>query len=302
MVLTHDLDLASTLSHRPGRTLSLAGCQWAGTTPTGWDLQDVDPEDDLSEGAKAAILGGRRELLFVEGEAHSLDKRLYELLFPSLAVYPAGGADQVVKAVTGLRASTRHHWVSAYGVVDGDGRDDTERESFERRGITPLAVSEVENLYYLQEVLRAIAAAREELVGDVADESYESVRATALEILSVEATLDRLAGDLAIAALRRTIVDSIPTKIDDKEDPIRLEIQSPYPQVRADLQRMVEAADYDGLLKKLPVRDTALPSRVSTLFGFQRLTDYQAAVRTKIAKDRALATHLRSFIGDFSSP
>lgn len=297
VVLTHDLDLAATLSLRPGRTLSLASCQWAGVTPSGWDLAEVDPEGNLPDKAKLAILGGRRNLLFVEGENDSLDKGLYELLFAAHLVFPAGGADEVIRAVTGLRSSTDHHWVNAYGVVDGDGRSDEERASLQRRGILPLRVNEVENLYYLEDVLRGVAAARAELVGDSTETLYEAARAVALDTMCDEQTLDRLGSNLAVAALRRTIVNSIPAKIDDKEDPIELGIPSPYPRIRNELKRLADERDYSGLLALLPVRDTALPSRVSTSLGFQRLADYEAAARVRIGRTPELAESLRGEIG-----
>ncbi|RPF28581.1 ABC-type lipoprotein export system ATPase subunit [Georgenia muralis] len=297
VVLTHDLDLASTLSRRPGQTLTLAGCDWTGEAPTGWDLKEVDPDSNLPESARRAILGGRRELLFAEGEAHSLDKSLYELLFPALSVFPAGGADQVIKAVTGLRSSADHHWVNAYGVVDGDGRDEAERASLLRRGIVSLRVSEVENLYYSDDALRSVAMARAELVGGSADTLYERARALALDVLADNATLDRLAGGLALAALRRTMVDSIPSKFGGQQDPIEVQIPSPYPEIRGKLENMAVERDYPGLLALLPVRDTALPSRVSTMLGFQRPADYEAAVRVRVARERELAESLRNAIG-----
>lgn len=297
VVLTHDLDLAATLSLRPGRTLSLAACSWNGMIASGWDLVDVDPGGNLPESARVAILGGRRDLLFVEGDDHSLDKRLYGILFPKLALFSSGGADQVIRAVTGLRNSADHHWVNANGVVDGDGRDDDERASLMQRGIKPLPVSEVENLYYLDAVLGSVAVARAELLGGSAEDLHHAAREAALDSLCEEATLNRLAGNLAVSALRRTFVNSIPTKVDEKADPVEISISSPYPSIRATLAGLADGRDYDGLVALLPVRDTALPSRVTTTLGFHRREDYETAVRVRLVKDPALAQRVQDLIG-----
>jgi energy-coupling factor transporter ATP-binding protein EcfA2 len=297
VVLTHDLDLAATLSQRPGRTMSVAACEWKEGAPYGWDLMDVDPDENLPESARIAILGGRRDLLFIEGDDHSLDKRLYEILFPERTLFATGGADQVIRAVTGLSNSAAHHWVKARGVVDGDGRSEEERASLLDRGILALPVSEVENLYYFDAVLGAVATARAELVGGSAADLHRSARDVALKILCDTATLDRLASKLAVAALRRTFVTKIPTKVDEKADPIEISVPSPYPAIRAELASLAYARDYDGLISLLPVRDTALPSRVATSLGFQHSDDYESAVRTRARKDPALVQRIHDLIG-----
>ena len=266
-------------------------------TPSGWDLEDVDSGEKLPESARIAILGGRRDLLFVEGDDHSLDKRLYEILFPELTLFAAGGADQVIRAVTGLRDSAEHHWVSAYGVVDRDGRDCDERTSLLTRGIRPLPVSEVENLYYLDAVLGSVAAARTELIGGSAKDVQDAAREAGLSTLCEERTLNRLASKLAVSAIRRTVVNSIPTMVDESTDPLEISIPSPYPRIRATLADLADARDYDGLVALLPIRDTALPSRVTTTLGFQRREDYEAAVRVRLVKDLALAQRVLDLIG-----
>jgi ABC-type lipoprotein export system ATPase subunit len=301
VVLTHDLDLAATLSKRPGRTMSLGSCRWDGHTAAGWDLRDVDQDGTLPESARVAILGGRRELLFIEGNDHSLDKRIYEILFPSITMFAAGGCDQVIRAVSGLRGSGDHHWISAYGIVDGDGRDQVEREALVRRGILPLPVSEVENLYFLDAVMRSVSEARSELIGGDADQLHANAREIALDVLCDAQTLDRLAGRLAVAALRRSFVDNIPTKVDEKADPVEMSIPSPYPEIRARLAELAAARDYDALVTALPVRDTRLPSAVATSLGFRGREDYQATVRLRLAKDPALMATTRALLGPLPS-
>jgi AAA domain, putative AbiEii toxin, Type IV TA system/Protein of unknown function (DUF4435) len=130
--LTHDLELAAALGGGAGQVYSLTGCSWSGKAE-GWELFPVDASAEIPESARMAILGGRRELLFIEGEKHSLDLRLYGLLFPRWTLFPAGGCDQVIRAVTGLRASRSHHWLNARGVVDGDWRTSEEKSSLRAR-------------------------------------------------------------------------------------------------------------------------------------------------------------------------
>jgi len=175
--------VAAALGEGDGHTYSLTGCTWTGQGADGWELFSVDASAELPESARLAILGGRRELLFIEGEAHSLDLRLYKLLFPNWTLFPAGGCDQVIRAVTGLRTSRPHHWLNARGVVDGDGRTADEEGALQARGILALPVSEVENLYYSDVVMKAVAATQAALVDESADTLLNQARMTALQAL-----------------------------------------------------------------------------------------------------------------------
>lgn len=193
VVLTHDLELAAALSGGASQVYSLTGCTWKGQDADGWGLFPVDASAEIPDSARLAILGGRRDLLFIEGEAHSLDLRLYKLLFPTWTLFPAGGCDEVIRAVTGLRTSRSHHWLNARGVVDGDGRTAIEKSSLRDRGILTLPVSEVENLYYSDAVMRAVGARQAGAVDESADALASQARATALQALRDHGTPERLA-------------------------------------------------------------------------------------------------------------
>jgi hypothetical protein len=297
VVLTHDLELASILSGYDGQTFSLASCVWSGSNAVAWDLKPVDPQEQLPESARLAILGGRRDLLFIEGDAHSLDTRLYQLIFPGWTLFPAGGCDQVIRAVTGLRSSQEHHWVRAHGVVDGDGRDEDERESLRARGILTLPVSEVENLYYLGEVLEAVAQKQAELRGESTNELVAAAKTVALEALGAQGTLERIAAGLAMAALRRRLIEHVPKVFDPQADPVEVAIPSPYPAIYASINGLHQSGDYDGLTKVVPIRDTAVRGRIAAALGFRNTDDYESAARVRIREDAELASMLRGLIG-----
>jgi hypothetical protein len=128
-VLTHDLDLASALVPQAAQVILLSGCTWENGNVKTWDINRLRPDQAIPEGVRHAILGGKSRLLFVEGTASSLDGRLYAILFPDWDVVPRGGCEQVLRAVSGVRASTSYHWVDARGIIDRDGRDDIEAGS-----------------------------------------------------------------------------------------------------------------------------------------------------------------------------
>jgi hypothetical protein len=301
VVLTHDLELAAALGDGASQVYSLTGCTWAGQNADGWQLFPADASAELPESARLAILGGRRELLFIEGEMHSLDMRLYKLLFPKWTLYPTGGCDQVIRAVTGLRTSESHHWLSARGVVDGDGRNEDEKSSLHARGILALPFNEVENLYYSDVVMRAVAARQAELVDESADGLTRQAAAVALRALGNDGTPERLATGLALSISRRRLVEAMPISINAAAESITVNVPSPYPELLLKITDLLRLADLDGLVRLLPVRDTALRAQVARALRFQNTSDYEAAARVRIRDDATLAAAVRALIGPMPS-
>jgi hypothetical protein len=251
----------------------------------------------MPESARTAILGGRRELLFIEGEKVSPDERLYELLFPGRTLLPTGSCDQVIRAVAGLRASSSHHWLTVSGIVDGDGRTDEEKTSLRTRGVLALPVSEVENLLYSAVVINAVAARQAESMGKAAQILIDRARAAALAALGEPGVPERLADGLALAVLRRRFLERLPTSIDRNGTPATVTVDSPYPAIRSKITEFLAAGDLDGLVRLVPIRDTKLRGQVAKTLLFQSAAHYEDAARERIRRDCALADEVRLLIG-----
>lgn len=297
VILTHDLELAAALGEQCGQVYSLTGCTWAGQNASGWELHLLDASAELSENARAAILGGRRKLLFIEGEKRSLDLRLYKLLFPDWTLFPQGGCDQVIRAVTGLRDSQSHHWLNARGIVDGDGRTEEEKSSLHARGILALPVYEVENLYYSDAVMKAVAARQAETVDETVDTLMNQTRAAALKALGDHNAPQRLASAVALAVVRRRVLEELPTSVDTTTTTVTVGFPSPYPAILSRIVALLDAGDLDGLIRLVPIRDTALRDQVARSLRFQKVSDYEACARTRIREDATLADEVRKLIG-----
>lgn len=214
LVLTHDLDLAASLPRNSTTLAVLARMARADRQPGGWDLRVIDPGDDIPESARRAILGGRRRILFLEGERHSLDLRLYQVLFPNCTLMPVGGCDQVVRAVGGLVASEAHHWAQGRGIVDGDGRGAAERSALEAKGVLALAVDEVESLYYCEVVRRAVADRQAQTLGRQTNELFDASTQRGLSAIRAGDTRHRLAASIAQKITYRSLFDDLPSRTD----------------------------------------------------------------------------------------
>jgi ABC-type cobalamin/Fe3+-siderophores transport system ATPase subunit len=108
VIATHEIALPV---HSPGsQTIVLRGCRYVnGDFPSAFDLNVLQPKAALPDDLRRALLGSKRRILFVEGDADSLDSRIYSLLFPKVTVVPKGGCSDVMAAVRGLRGAEELH-------------------------------------------------------------------------------------------------------------------------------------------------------------------------------------------------
>jgi hypothetical protein len=267
---------------------------WSANEPSYWQLHEVEPDGSLPEEARKAILGGRQDVLFIEGRSDSLDLALYRLLFPDWQLLPVGGCDLVIRSVTGLRESEAHHWINPIGIVDRDGRSEEERASLSSRSIHALPVSEIENLYLDPQLLEAVAEKQSTTIGVLADEMIESARQSILSELTTAGTLPRIAKKLAKDEVARKLVAQMPSEVSD--DDVTISFPSPYPRVLAELNNMLEAEDVQGLMRAVPIRNTGVRAKVAAALRFTSVQDYQQAARVCVSEDKQLAESLREAV------
>ncbi|MDB5586202.1 MAG: transporter ATP-binding protein [Devosia sp.] len=123
----------------------------------GWALEKVPEDTGFSEQLATLILGSRRPILFVEGVGTSLDRAIYRACYPTWTVVPRGSCEEVIHAVVTMRANPSLTRVTCSGIVDADAYSAGEIAFFKGKGIEVLPVSEIENLFLLPSVVRAIA-------------------------------------------------------------------------------------------------------------------------------------------------
>jgi len=267
-------------------------------------MHAVDDAGEIPEVARRAILGGRSQILFLEGEPGSLDPRLYAVLFPAWTLHVAGGCETVIRAVTGLHASAARHWLEPRGIVDGDGRSQEEAAALASKGILSLAVAEVESLYYSSPVLAALAAQQAEALEKDPAELLRLVREEAIKELGRDEIPERLATVVTKSVLQRRILEGLGQKVsaDINNESVTVEVPSPYPALVEQYRAALEAHDLDALVKSFPVRDSNMKGRVADVLRFKTVADLEVAARSLVLRDESLAQQLRSLVGDLPVP
>lgn len=157
LVSTHDFELVVAMPTHP--VMLMRRISIKSERPAEWDYDDLENGDTLGDEAKRAIMGGRRKILFTEGEAEKLDLPIYGALFPKVSVRAVGSGTEVERAVGGLKASGNDHWLEAYGIVDLDQKieEGIDLEALKTRSIFALPVHSVESLYYCEDARVAVA-------------------------------------------------------------------------------------------------------------------------------------------------
>jgi len=120
-----------------------------------WTIEDV-PETGFSEEITTKILGSRRPILFVEGTGSSLDYAIYRNCYPEWTVIPRGGCEDVIHSVVTMRKNSALTRVTCSGIVDADDHSVDEIAYLNSLEIKVLPVSEIENLFFLPDIAKAI--------------------------------------------------------------------------------------------------------------------------------------------------
>ncbi|WP_448339002.1 DUF4435 domain-containing protein [Desulfovibrio piger] len=144
-----------------------------------WQYEKL-PDTDLPEELRLSILGGRKPVIFVEGEKQSFDTQLYSILYPQYHVIACGSCTQVIALTKAFNKETSLHDLAVYGIIDRDFRTDREIEQYKKDNIFTLDVAEVENLFLIEDVIRYIA----KYLHKNPDEIFSSIEKNVRERLS----------------------------------------------------------------------------------------------------------------------
>ena len=103
---------------------------------------------------------------------------------------PRESSSAVIHAVTSIRANANFTRISCQGIVDRDHRTDEEIEYLRARGVHVLPVAELENVFLLPGVSRAIAST-EGYEGAALTACLDTLRDAAFRLVASRADVDR---------------------------------------------------------------------------------------------------------------
>ena len=297
VVSTHDYDLALEV---PGtQILLLRSCNFNGQNVQSWEADELSADMPIDDLLKRDLLGARRRILFVEGIEGSLDKPLYNLIFPMVSVIPKGSCHDVERAVVGVRAGEGFHWLRAFGIADGDGYAPDQIQVKRDKGIYVLPFYSVEAIYFHPQIIERIAARMSAIKGDDASALIE--KALAAGVAAITDHTERLSLKVAKKSVRKLIAEQIPNDDDLLvSQPVTLEnnANAILATRKEELDAAVANSDWETILTKCPVRDSSALADISTALGFAKMRDYEKAVRHLLAEDDEALAFVRGLFGN----
>ena len=301
IISTHELALPA--SNPSAGVLLVRSCEWRGNRASAWDVDILEPSDQLPEELRLAILGSRRKVLFFEGTGTSLDLPIYNALFPDISVAASGTSTDVQRAVDGIRGSHDLHHVEAYGLIDSDGRSQEAVDALSERGVFALDVYSVESLYYCSDALEAVAAWQAESLGRDADTIRESALQAAFDALGESGLAERMAARRCEHLVRDQITSQAPdwkTIRDQALSDFQISLKSPFHDELARFTELLNAKAFDQLVARYPLRDSRVFEAVAHALEFKKKELYGQTLIARIQSDAVLAGKLRERIGPLS--
>lgn len=245
-----------------------------------WDYEIIAP-GEIREDIFIELVGSRKPVLFIEGDlTHSIDAKLYPLVFPDYTVKPLGSCDKVIETTRSFNGLTNMHHLESHGIVDRDRRTDKEVEYLRKKSIMVPEVAEVENLFLLEEVIKNTAKAR----GKNPDTVFRKIKRRALN------EFNRNLQKQVLEHVRHRVKREVDAKIDAKfscitalETHIRqlitiLNPRKQYNDLHHAFRKIVENEDYAGMLKVFNHKPLMAECDVPGLLGYKNRDDYLRGV------------------------
>lgn len=287
IVSTHEIALPVLIPS--AQIIIVRSCKWGEEKRVEyWDVDILDAGSEIPDQLKEAILGSRRTILFIEGDARSLDISLYVLLFPNITLIPKETARNVLQSVAGLRGTSGLHEIRAFGLIDRDDRGDAEILALKEKGIFVLESSAVEAIYYCRPARTFVAARQAETLGKLPEDLLGEAENAALAELSKPSTIQHMVTRRSERLVREVILQNMPRAKDLTKSDLAINVSSPVGQEKSVYDTAIKEADLDFILNRYPIRETGALNAIVAGLRFRSRKDYEESLLALIASNENL--------------
>jgi ABC-type cobalamin/Fe3+-siderophores transport system ATPase subunit len=297
VVSTHDIMLP--LDDKKANTLLIRSCVFNGIVVESWDADILSSSADIDEQTKEDILGSRRKMLFIEGTLQSLDTPLYSLVFPNVSIVAKESCRDVEKFVTAIRQEESVHWVRAFGIIDSDGRSQTDKEQLKTQGIYALPFYSVEAIYYHPEMQRRIAERQAALIGGEATKYVADAQTAALK--AIHDKVQHFSQRIAEKAIREEVFKNLPKKATMQSGipiAINIDVAAAIKDEETRLKGFLASNDFLSILIRYPIRESGALGSIAKSLQFTSRSNYEKAVIKLLIDDQGALNFVKSLFGD----
>ncbi|MFI3240680.1 MAG: DUF4435 domain-containing protein [Bacteroidales bacterium] len=291
---THDINFASTRTDN----LSIWVKDYSPELEA-WDYDIVKAQELISEELLIELLGSRKPILFIEGdEQHSIDAKLYALIFPEYTIKPLGSCNKVIESVRSFNDLRSFHNLESKGIVDRDRREEREIEYLRGKNIYVPNVAEIENILMLEGVIKGVAAYHRRDPENVFAKVKMAIMALFTKDLKQQALLH----------VRHKVKSNIVYRIDKKFQNINaleehmldlvdeINPRGAYEGLCRNFHNYLRTGDYSEVLRVYNQKSMLRDSGVGELCGTKSKEGYIKGVLKILKGDTIHATHIRHAI------
>lgn len=292
---THDVDFAASRSSN-----AIIWVRSYDPNGNSWDYDILPGDTGLSEEIYMALVGARRPVMFIEGDpTHSIDAKLYPLIFKDYSVKALGSCNKVIEATRTFNGLRGFHHLESRGIVDRDRRDEGEVKYLRAKNIFVPDVAEIENILMLPDVVRAVA----KWTGKNPEKVLGSVKSSVIKQFRHDYRQQALLHTRH--RVKRTVeyrVDGRFTNINALEEHMQnlvkeINPRGLYEQFCREFAQYAGTEDYDSILRVYNQKSMVPNSNVGTLCGLSGSKDaYVQAILTILKSEGEEASMIRNAV------
>lgn len=268
---THDVDFAASRAEN-----AIVWVRSYNPDTLEWDYDLLPSDSGLSEDLYMALVGSRRPVLFIEGDStHSIDAKLYPLVFRDFSVKSLGSCNKVIEATRAFNDLRAFHHLESFGIVDRDRRDEQEVEYLRGKHIFVPEVAEIENILMLEDVVKAMARA----YGRDPEKVFSSVKSAILAMFRHDLRQQ------ALLHTRHRVKRTLEYRVDGRFNNINaleehmntlvssLNPRGLYEQMCRQFSQIAGTGDYAGVLRYYNQKSMVPGSNVGQMLGLKGSKD-----------------------------
>lgn len=243
--LTHDIDFATSRQE----AIRIWAKSFDGSI---WDYEILDNNTDFPEQIYLEILGSRKPILFIEGDSSSIDYKLLQLVFKDYTTKALGSCQKVFESTKSFNEQSSFHHIESNGLIDRDRRTDEEISHITNPNIWVASVAEIENFLLIEKVVKEVASIMMKDVNSV----FDTVKTNVISFFNSQKEKQALEHSLSrVERLFKNATDnSAVNTIAEFEGSLtdfwsEFNVQDIYTEILSEFQKLIDNADYDGVLK-----------------------------------------------------
>lgn len=291
--LTHDIDFAFTRQN----ALKIWAKSYEGNNI--WDYEILEEETPIPEQLYLEVLGSRKPIIFLEGDASSIDYELYEQVYPEYTIKPLGSCEKVIQTVKAFNEQNGFHHLISFGIIDKDRRPESDVIKLNSKNIWVLDVAEAENLLLEETIVKAVSIH----MGKNADEVFNQVKSNLIEFFKTQLETQILIHFKEI--LRRNYmgitnfdgkeISSVISEIDSSYSSI--DKQKVYDETKIEFENVIATNDYNAVLRLFNLKNALVPqSKICELTGIKNKEAYLKLVVSLLKRNDTNSDNIKQAI------